>query len=80
MLYPAVSELEKVTSSRYALVILAAKRARQISEKAEAEEIELTDKPVKLAINDIANGKISIKLNEFPTDEPAEPVAEVTEE
>ncbi|MBQ8894212.1 MAG: DNA-directed RNA polymerase subunit omega [Clostridia bacterium] len=69
MLYPAVSELEKVTSSRYALVILAAKRARQISEKAEANEIELTDKPVKMAINDIANGKVAIRLNEFPEDD-----------
>jgi DNA-directed RNA polymerase subunit omega len=69
MLYPAVSDLEKVTSSRYALVILAAKRARQISEKAEAEQIELPEKPVKLAITDIANGKVNIRLNEFPTEE-----------
>jgi DNA-directed RNA polymerase subunit omega len=61
MLYPAVSELEKVSKSRYALVIMAAKRARQISAEAEANEIELTDKPVKLAITDIANGKVSIK-------------------
>lgn len=66
MLYPAVSELEKVTRSRYALVILAAKRARQISAKAEQEGVELTDKPVKLAIQDIAGGKISIRINEFP--------------
>ncbi len=61
MLYPAVSELEKVTQSRYALVIMTAKRARQISEKADRCDIELTDKPVKLAINDIASGKVSIK-------------------
>jgi len=61
MLYPAVAELEKVTQSRYALVIITAKRARQISEKADSDEIELTDKPVKLAINDIANGKVSIR-------------------
>lgn len=64
MLYPAVSELEKVTRSRYALVIMTAKRARQISEYAEKNEIELTDKPVKLAINDIANGKVEIKAEE----------------
>lgn len=64
MLYPAVSELEKVTRSRYALVIMAAKRARQISEYAEKNEIELTDKPVKLAISDIANGKVELKTNE----------------
>lgn len=77
MLYPAVSELEKVTRSRYALVIMAAKRARQISKMAEANEIVLTDKPVKMAINDIAAGKVTIRVNEFPTEE--EP-AEVTEE
>ncbi len=61
MLYPAVAELEKVTQSRYALVIIAAKRARQISEKADSSEVELSDKPVNLAINDIANGKVVIK-------------------
>ncbi len=63
MLYPAVGELEKATESRYALVIMTAKRARQISEEAEANEVELNDKPVKLAINDIANGKVVIKEN-----------------
>lgn len=67
MLYPAVAELEKVTRSRYALVIMTAKRARQISAEAELNETELTDKPVKLAINDIAAGKVSIKVEEFPT-------------
>lgn len=64
MLYPAVSELEKVSESRYALVIMAAKRARQIAAQAEADEVELTDKPVKLAITDIANGKVAIKTSE----------------
>ncbi len=72
MLYPAVSELEKVTRSRYALVIMTAKRARQISEEAEANEMELADKPVKLAINDIAEGKVSIKVEEFPDVEATE--------
>ena len=57
--------MEKAAESRYALVILAAKRARQISEQAEASEVELNDKPVKLAINDIADGKVIIKENAF---------------
>ncbi len=61
MLYPAVSELEKITKSRYALVILTAKRARQISEYAEAHHIDLPNKPVKLSIMDIANGKVAFK-------------------
>ena len=67
MLYPAVSELEKVTQSRYALVIMTAKRAREIAAYAEANDIDLTDKPVKLAITDIANGKVAIRneINEF---------------
>ena len=50
MLYPAVTELEKVTGSRYALVILAAKRARQIAEMNEANDVPQTVKPVKQAI------------------------------
>ena len=61
MLYPAISELESVTKSRYALVIVTAKRARQLLEASEANKIELTDKPVKLAIEDIASGKVKCK-------------------
>ena len=66
MLYPAVSELENKTDSRYALVIMTAKRARQISEYANTKELELPHKPVKLAIIDIAAGKVSIKKEEQP--------------
>ena len=57
MLYPAIGDLEKVTHSRYALVTVTAKRARQLLEISENNKIPLTDKPVKLAINDIATGK-----------------------
>ncbi len=65
MLYPAVSELEKATKSRYALVLMIAKRARQLAEDAEKNKIELTDKPVTMAINDIADGKVFIKNPEI---------------
>ena len=61
MLYPPISELENVTKSRYALVIVTAKRARQLLELSESNKVELTDKPVKLAIDDIANGKVKCK-------------------
>ncbi len=61
MLYPAVNELEKVTNSRYALVILTAKRARQISEINEANDVSQNIKPVKQAILDIADGKVRCK-------------------
>ncbi len=62
MLYPAVTELEKITESRYALVILTAKRARQISEVSEANEANTVIKPVKQAILDIASGKVCCKV------------------
>ncbi len=64
MLYPAVSELENKSNSRYALVIMTAKRARQISEQANAQEIDLPHKPVKMAIMDIAAGKVKVKAVE----------------
>ena len=57
MLYPAIGELEKVTQSRYALVTITAKRARQLLEASEQSGNPLSDKPVKLAINDIALGE-----------------------
>lgn len=74
MLYPAISELESITKSRYALVIVTAKRARQLLESAEANKVVLEDKPVKLAIEDIASGKIRCKEVNF------EGIAEDTEE
>ncbi len=61
MLYPAVTELEKVTKSRYALVILTAKRARQLAEASEANDVPMNVKPVKQAILDIASGKVRCK-------------------
>lgn len=61
MLYPAISELENITKSRYALVIVTAKRARQLLEASESNKVELSDKPVKIAIEDIAQGKVKCK-------------------
>lgn len=65
MLYPAIGELEKVTESRYALVTITAKRARQLLELSEQNGVPLSDKPVKLAINDIADGKVKCKEYTF---------------
>ena len=59
MLYPSMSQLLKEVNGRYLLVNLAARRAREIAEYAEEERIELYDKPVSLAIEEIANGNLS---------------------
>lgn len=64
MLYPPVAELLKDVKSRYLLVNVVAQRARQIAEDAETYHEELTEKPVTLAIREVADGKLSAKLKE----------------
>ncbi|MCF2618354.1 DNA-directed RNA polymerase subunit omega [Oscillibacter valericigenes] len=59
MLYPAMNTLIKNVPNRYLLVNVVARRARQIAEDAEMEEIHLTEKPVTEAINEVADGRIS---------------------
>lgn len=78
MLYPAIGELEKVAESRYALVTITAKRARQLLEASEQSGTPLSDKPVKLAINDIASGKVRCKDVEEASEENA-PLEETEE-
>lgn len=59
MLYPAMNELLKQVPSRYKLVNVVAARARHIASEAERDEIKLEDKPVSIAIREIAEGKFS---------------------
>lgn len=58
MLYPTMPELLKNVESRYMLVNVIAKRAREIAQDAEDEGEQLNEKPVSLAIQEIADGKI----------------------
>ena len=60
MLYPTIAELTTSGENRYALVIAAAKRARQIAAQANEYGLSLEEKPVKLAINEIAASKVHI--------------------
>lgn len=64
MLYPPVAELLKDIQSRYLLVNVVAQRARQIAVEAEEFNEELTEKPVTLAIREVADGKLSADLKE----------------
>ncbi len=64
MLYPPMSELLKNVDSRYLLVNVVARRARQISIEAEQEGYSLEDKPVTLAIREVADGKLSASVKE----------------
>ena len=56
MLYPAMSLLNKYVENRYLLVNVVARRARQIAQEAEVNGEPLEEKPVTLAIDEVAEG------------------------
>lgn len=58
MLEPAMNKLLEQIPSRYMLVNVAAHRARQIAAQAEADKCSLTEKPVTLALNEVARGEV----------------------
>ncbi|WP_186564524.1 DNA-directed RNA polymerase subunit omega [Lawsonibacter celer] len=60
MLYPPMKDLLKEIPSRYMLVNVVAQRARQIASEAESAGIPLDDKPVSMAIREVADGKIDV--------------------
>ena len=64
MLYPPVADLLKNVESRYLLVNVVAQRARDIASEAEELQEELPEKPVTMAIQEVADGKLSATLKE----------------
>ena len=56
MLYPAMTKLTEYIPNRYMRVNVGARRARQIAQEAEANGEILEEKPVTLAINEVAEG------------------------
>lgn len=64
MIYPSMPELLKNVNSRYLLVNVIAHRAREIAEDAEENEVSLDKKPVSIAIDEIAEGKIQCHIDE----------------
>lgn len=61
MLYPPLVELVDKVGSRYLLVNLVARRARNISIAAEENGDVLDKKPVSTAIDEVYTGKLTIK-------------------
>ena len=60
MLYPPVAELVDKIGSRYQLVNLVAKRARQVSTEADEKQLPLERKAVSIAIEEVYTGKLSL--------------------
>ena len=59
MLDPPMNKLLAQIPSRYLLVNVVAKRARQIASEAEDAGVPLDDKPVSIAIREVADGKVT---------------------
>ena len=64
MLYPPVADLLKDVQSRYLLVNVVAHRARQIAAEAEEFGEEQPEKPLTLAIQEVADGKLNAGLKD----------------
>lgn len=64
MLYPPVADLLQKVESRYLLVNVVAHRARQIAAEAEAFQEDLEDKPVTIAIREVADGALSASIKD----------------
>ena len=58
MLYPAMTKLNEYIPNRYMMVNVVARRARQIALEAEENGEILEEKPVTMAINEVAEGKL----------------------
>ena len=64
MLYPPIANLLEQVEGRYLLVNVVAKRARQISQEANDEKLDLPEKPVTMAIKEVAAGELTASLKD----------------
>ena len=82
MLYPPMASLIEKVGSRYLLVNLVARRARDIAAQAEESGDPMDEKPVSEAINEVYSGRLVMTMRAEPVNIEAAPVeeAENTEE
>jgi len=64
MLYPSINEVRKKADARYTLVILAAKRARDLIDGKPALTDTAVDQPVSIAAHEIAEDLITYSRDE----------------
>lgn len=63
MIYPTLKNLLGKVDSKYTLVVAVAKRARQIVDGQPKLTKVASNKPVTIAVNEIAEGKIGYERN-----------------
>ena len=78
MLYPAMNKLTSYIPNRYMLVDVVARRARQIADEAEESGVRLQEKPVTLAIQEVADGKLDARSMDLSIEEPEDVLPEET--
>ncbi|MBQ3071875.1 MAG: DNA-directed RNA polymerase subunit omega [Oscillospiraceae bacterium] len=64
MLYPPIADLLKNVESRYLLVNVVARRARQLSIESELTHEPLPEKSVTLAIREVARGELVASMKD----------------
>lgn len=69
MLYPAMNKLTSYVPNRYMLVNVVARRARQIADAADEAGLPLEEKPVTLALHEVAAGKLDAREMDLRVEE-----------
>jgi DNA-directed RNA polymerase subunit omega len=64
MIYPSPDKIDKQIDSKYALVILAAKRAKQLKEGSRPRLQTDSTNSLTIALEEIAEGKVQYKFDE----------------
>ncbi len=64
MAFPALNKSLDKVSNRYLLVVLAAKRARQINRGAAPQVDSRQKKPTSVALEEIAQGKVGYRVKD----------------
>ena len=72
LLYPPIKDLLVQVPSRYMLVNLVASRARKLSSEAETSGEPLEEKAVSLAIQEVADGTLTVEEAEAEADAQSE--------
>ena len=60
LLYPSVDALNDQVPNRYLLVNVVARKARELADDADKLGEQLTEKPVTLAIHEVADGRVEV--------------------
>jgi DNA-directed RNA polymerase subunit omega len=79
MLYPSINKIRKKADSRYTLVILAAKRARDLIDGKPALTDTAVNQPVSIAAHEIAEDLITYSRDESAMDNAKDASAQVEE-